>query len=116
MAGAPKGNSNAKKGMEARNALRRSLCKRAIAFKAAYKKEHGEPYPNPDELTNFQIGLELVADHMLDREKDALPVFNAVADRIDGKPSQDVQLSGDPENPIGILPFEFVAPSDPEET
>lgn len=80
-AGAPKGNDNAKRGTEVRQALRRAICK--VGMKVTEEEfEEG--------LTNYQKGLEALAAGFLPGDKDALAVFREVADRMDGKPVQQI--------------------------
>lgn len=90
--GGQPGNDNAKRGMEARDSLRRSLCKRGMKVKADHEDEHGEPYPNDDGLTNYQIGMDSVTDDMLIGERGSRETFTVVADRTDGKPAQSHEI------------------------
>ena len=98
--GAQPGNDNAKRGMEVRESLRRSLCKLGMKVKVDHEDEHGEPYPNDDDLTNYQIGMDSVTDDMLIGERGSRETFTVVADRTDGKPAQSVELTGAGGNPI----------------
>lgn len=105
MAGAPKGNSNAKDGLEARQSL-----KRALARLANEKKGKGKASPN-DPVKTWRDGLDKLMDEYVAQGLAGQPwALKDVIDRIDGKAAQSVVIGGDPENPVGILPFEFVAP------
>ena len=81
---APKGNSNAKKGTQWREALERALA-RSCKTKAK----------------TVGAGLDKIADivvkEALDGNKDA---WQEIANRLDGKHAQSVQLSGDEDNPV----------------
>ena len=104
MAGAPKGNKNAaKKRLPWSQALKRSLTRLA--------DKEGEDSPN------YRKGLDRVADAVV---KDAAAgnkdAWMELGNRLEGKPGQTVTLAGDPENPIGVLPFEFIEPTDTTET
>jgi len=50
-----------------------------------------------------------VVERALAGDKDA---WTEIANRLDGRPAQSVEVSGDPDNPIGVLPFGFVDPED----
>lgn len=100
--GAPKGSKNAFKGSEWSKSLKRAMSR----FSAKEGDEH----------VSWRRGLDRVADKVIaaacEGQKDA---WQEIANRIEGKPGQSVELSGNPEKPIGILPFEFVDPKDTEE-
>lgn len=96
--GAPKGNTNAKKGKLWRDALERALARAG---------ERGD--------RTVERGLDKVADTVvmqaIEGDKQAI---QEIGNRIDGKPAQSVEITGDTEKPIGVLPFEFVKPANTE--
>ena len=111
--GAPLGNDNAKRGTAARDSLRRSICRLAINMRTEYEAEHGEPWPNEDDLTNYEIGLDLVSDDMLVGMKGGRETFREVADRTDGKAIQAIELTGGDGGPVGVIyKMEFPANGD----
>lgn len=75
--GAPSGNSNAKKGREWFDALRKECVQRKALEGLA----------------------KLVVDKALEGERWAI---EEIGNRMDGKPAQSVALSGDPEQPLSI--------------
>lgn len=88
MAGAPLGNKNsAKKRLPWQQALKRSLTR--------YASEHGEDSPN------YRRGLDKVADQVvrqaIEGNKDA---WQEIANRIEGKPGQTVELTGELSIPL----------------
>jgi hypothetical protein len=104
MAGAPLGNKNAaKKRLPWQQALKRSLTRLSA-------KEG-------DEGPRYRKGLDRIADQVvkqaLDGNKDA---WMEIANRVEGKPGQSIEITGDPKKPIGILPWEFVNAEQPEDT
>lgn len=83
MAGAPKGNTNAVKGNEWHLAIKRALARR------------GEG--------DYRKGLDKLAEKVVDAaEEGDSKAWQDIADRFDGKPKQAVELSENPENPIGM--------------
>ena len=85
--GAPIGNQNAVKAKRWQQAIDRALEKRS---KAEGIQE-----------------LDRLAEKFLDcvdaGAKDFMPGFSALGDRLDGKPAQQVQLSGDADAPLKIV-------------
>ncbi len=104
--GAPLGNKNgAKKRLPWSQALKRSLTRLAA--------KDGEDSPN------YRKGLDKVADAVVrDAAKGNKDAWMELGNRLEGKPGQTVELVGDPDRPIPILPYEFVNAdaTDPEET
>jgi hypothetical protein len=101
--GAQPGNKNAaKKRLPWQQALKRQLTRLAA--------DEGEKKPN------YRRGLDRVAKKVVDQaaegNKDA---WMEIANRLEGKPGQSVEISGNPDKPIGILPFEFIDSTDSEE-
>ena len=101
--GAQPGNKNsAKKRLPWSQSLKRSLTRLAA--------ENGEDSPN------YRKGLDKVADAVVrdavDGNKDA---WMELGNRLEGKPGQTVELVGDADRPIPILPYEFVN-ADAEDT
>ena len=84
--GAPIGNQNAVKAKRWQQAIDRALAKRS----------KGDAIAALDDLA------EKFLDAVEKGDKDFMPGFTALGDRIDGKPAQQVQLSGDEENPIAV--------------
>ena len=81
--GAPSGNQNAAKAKMWHGAIMRALERRGGGDKLA--------------------ALDLLAEKLLDAVADGdLPAIKELGDRIDGKPKQQVELSGDAENPVTI--------------
>ena len=79
--GAQPGNDNAKRGFEYRLALRKAMA-----------REHG----------TTSEGLEKVAKKLVEAAENGEQwAIKEIADRFDGKSSQSIVLSEDPENPIG---------------
>ena len=78
MAGAPVGNTNAKKAKEFEGALRRALAR--------------------DDWKRLNQGCEKVSDAFANGEPWAAQF---VADRLDGKPAQTI--AGDPDNPLHTI-------------
>ena len=94
--GAQLGNKNAaKKRLPWSQALKRSLTRLA--------EKNGEDSPN------YRRGLDKVADAVVkdavDGNKDA---WMELGNRLEGKPGQTVELVGDPDRPIPVIPYEFV--------
>lgn len=84
--GAPKGNTNAAKGRRWAHAIERAL----------------EAYPKRAISLSVNQGMDNAAYeyvHKLMLEKD-IAFFRELGDRIDGKAAQQVQLTGDEENPV----------------
>lgn len=67
---------------------------------------------NPDKLRNACIKL------LDDAEQGNLGAFNAITDRLEGKPAQSVTLLGDEDNPlvtkVEIVPLANKTDTDPE--
>lgn len=93
-AGAPKGNKNGTKGSEWANALKRAMARKVNS-------------------TTFRDGLDQVADKVVAQAIDEgdFKAWQEIGNRMDGRPGQAVMITGDPDQPIGILPFEFVSPN-----
>jgi len=81
MAGAPIGNQNAVRAKLARAALDKALEKRS---------------PTDRYFSLIQIWDKLIED-AIDGDKQAAAM---IIDRLDGKPAQSVEVSGDADNPI----------------
>lgn len=80
MAGAPKGNNNATKGREFREALKRALAHR---------------------YDTASDGLMEIANKLVDAaEKGEGWAIKEIGDRIEGKPAQAMTIGGDKENPM----------------
>jgi hypothetical protein len=81
--GAQPGNQNAAKGRMWRDAIQRALRKRS-------KSDQVE-------------ALDELAEQFLDAvSKGDIQAFKELGDRLDGKPAQQVTLSGDADNPLRI--------------
>ena len=104
MVGAPKGNQNATKGAEWRQAIKRALTRLAEA-------------ENPDEEITYRRGLDILAAKFVEAaaEGDAW-ALKEIGDRLDGKPGQSVTVGGDPDNPLASLAIEFIKPPTTDET
>lgn len=90
MAGAPKGNKNAaKKRLPWQQALKRALTRLAA--------DNGEAKPN------YRRGLDRVASKVVEQaaegNKDA---WQEISNRIEGKPSQAVVLTGPNDGPVSV--------------
>ena len=88
--GGQPGNSNATRGAEWRQAI-----KRALSHKSGQ---------------DYRAGLDLIASQIVDAacEGDQWAI-REVGDHIDGKPQQSVALGSDPDNPLRVsLPIEFI--------
>ena len=93
MAGAPQGNTNAVKGMDCRQALKRALSRKS-----------GKTY---------REGLDAVMDeYVVQACAGESWAIRDMIDRLDGKPAQAVTLSAPDGGPIGVLPFGFQDPED----
>lgn len=92
MAGAPEGNQNAARGKEFRAALQRALAKRADG-------------------QGWVVALDKIANKLLDlAESGEQWAVQELANRIDGKPAQQVVLNGDEEGgPVKIQTIEIKA-------
>jgi len=93
--GGQPGNNNAGKGKPWREALDQAL--------KQYKT---------DEI-KAKTALHKIATKVVERalggDKDA---WQEIGNRLDGRPAQSVEVAGDPDRPIGVLPFGFVDPED----
>ena len=98
MAGAPKGNSNAKVGRRARQAL-----EKAVYRLSHPDQDHGRCVEGFEALV--QMWMKTITDYM---EEGNVQGLNAVMDRLDGKPATALTISGDEENPITINKVERV--------
>lgn len=88
--GGQPGNSNATRGAEWRQAI-----KRALSHKSG---------------KDYRAGLDLIASQIVDAacEGDQWAI-REIGDRIDGKPHQSLALGSDPDNPLRVsLPIEFI--------
>ena len=92
--GAQPGNDNAHKGAEWHHALKRAMARKVKS-------------------TTFRDGLDKVADVVVAQAIDDgdRTAWQEIGNRMDGKPGQAVVITGDPDKPIGIMPFEFIAPN-----
>ena len=87
MAGAPKGNDNAKKGRMWRDAIRYALARRGRQEDAQELAEAGDDAA--------MRGLRIIAVKFLEAVEDGgTAEFRELGDRIDGKAVQGVELSG----------------------
>lgn len=93
--GGQPGNNNASKGKPWRDAIDKALKQ----FKTDEIKA---------KTALFNIATKVV-EKALDGDKDAI---QEIGNRLDGRPAQSVEVAGDPDNPIGVLPFAFVDPED----
>ncbi len=84
--GGQPGNQNAVKGKRWQQAIDRALAKRS----------KGDAIAALDELAEQFLNAVATGD------KDFVPGFNALGDRLDGKPAQQVMLSGDSEAPLQV--------------
>ena len=82
--GAPLGNQNAAKGKRWQQAIDRALAKRS----------KGDAIKALDELADKFL------DSVATGDKDFVPGFSALGDRLDGKPAQALTVAGDPDNPM----------------
>lgn len=90
MAGAPIGNQNAKQGAEWRSAIKRALSRRS-----------GE---------NWRKGLDEVADKYVQAAANGDPwAMKDLGDRLDGKPSQSVDLDIQGEVGVRSVTKEYVS-------
>lgn len=73
--------------------------------------------PRPTDVSDLIAGLDAAADEfiaMLFTDKD-LACFKEFADRLDGKPSQSVDLGSDPDRPLlQKVVREIVRPPNPD--
>lgn len=98
--GAPFGNQNAVKAKRWQQAIDRALAKRS----------GGDAIKALDELA------EKFLDAVETGDKDKIPGFNALGDRLDGKPKQQIEQTGLDDGPIEHnLTVEFVN-ADPDST
>lgn len=94
MAGAPRNNINATKGSQWRQAIRKALAK--------YADEQGDK-------AKASRGLELVARKFIEAAAAGEPwAMKELGDRIDGKPSQGVELSGPAGGPIEAVEWSIL--------
>ncbi len=86
---APIGNRNSEKGKIVRSLIKQRLAERAM--------------------------LAVIVDAMIDKAADGdLPAAKEIFDRIDGKPQQSMELSGDPDAPIvNEIQVKLIKPNDP---
>jgi hypothetical protein len=85
--GAPKGNRNAAKGRIWTQAIERALERR---------KSRGKQIK----------AIDMIADKLLDQAQAGdLQALKELGDRLEGKPTQQVELGGIPENPIRVQPW-----------
>lgn len=88
--GAPLGNQNAAKAKRWTAAIERALERRATGK------------PRPTDVSDLIAGLDAAADEFVAQifaDKD-LGYFKELGDRLDGKPSQAVDLGSDPDRPV----------------
>lgn len=91
-AGAPFGNKNALKAKRWQQAIDRALAKRS----------GGDAIKALDELAEKYLESIAAGD------KDFIPGFSSLGDRLDGRPAQQVIHSGDEENPVRLEKIERV--------
>ena len=94
---APIGNQNAAKGAEWREAIKRALTRASAKLK------------DNDEI-GWRRGLDSVADKFIAAAEDGEPwAMKEIGDRIDGKPAQSVDLTGEVNIPLsGTVRFRKV--------
>ena len=94
--GAPKGNQNAAKGKRWEAAIIRAI------------ERYQDPEKKPKAARNATMqGIDAAADAFVAQmfaTKD-LGFFKEFGDRIDGKPKQQVELGGIPDNPVKVQPW-----------
>lgn len=90
--GAPLGNQNAAKAKRWEAAVERALARRA----------NGQPAP--EDVSDLIRGIDAAADAFVSQLFDAkdLGYFKELADRLDGKPKQQIEASGEGGGPIVI--------------
>ena len=84
---APLGNQNAARAKRWRDAINRALERRS----------KGDGIKALDQLADQFLDAVATGD------KDAIPGFAALGDRLDGKPAQQLQLQGDEDQPLKIV-------------
>lgn len=109
---APKGNQNAARGAQWRHALIRAL-----------RRAGGEESPfDGIEPTPEMKALDEIADKVIEAAKEGpshekgdpwLGTVGLLGDRLDGKPAQQVQLSGDADSPLVVQTIRFTDADDP---
>jgi len=101
--GAPRGNQNAVKGTEWRDAIRYELAR------LGRQVEGDDPA--------YRKGLRQCAQEFIKAAKAGeMWALKELGDRTDGKASQSVELSGPDGGPVAILPFQFTDAKDPSAT
>lgn len=88
--GAPEGNQNAAKGKRWAAAIERALARKATGETA------------PADVSDLMRGVDAAADAFVAQmfaDKD-LGYFKELGDRMDGKPSQSLDLGSDPDRPL----------------
>ena len=88
--GAPVGNQNAVKAKRWQQAIDRALKRRA-------KSEQIEEL---DRLADIYLDTVEAMTEGTDKRGPSIDGFRDLADRLDGKPAQQVQLQGDPDAPL----------------
>lgn len=93
--GAPKGNDNAAKGREWRQAIQRALSR--------YSAKEGDRRPS------YRAGLDKIADELVKAAAQADRwAIEEIGNRADGKPAQSVTVAGDEDKPLMIQKIERV--------
>jgi hypothetical protein len=89
---APQGNQNAAKGRRWSAAIERALERRATGQQA------------PQDVSDFIRGIDAAADLFVSELFDSkdLGCFKELGDRLDGKPKQQIEASGEGGGPIVI--------------
>ena len=93
MAGAPQGNTNARRGFQARQALEMAIAN------GGEEKQVAEGMQLLYNIWRVQVAKAMEGDQA---------ATNAIMDRLDGKPGQSIMLSGDEDNPVTIAQVERV--------
>ena len=92
LGGAPIGNDNARKGREWRNAINRALEKRG----------NGDRTAALDALAEQFLSAVVEMTKSTEKRGPSVQGFAELADRLDGRASQDVTLGGNPDSPLHL--------------
>jgi hypothetical protein len=95
MAGAPKGNTNSARGKAFTDALKRMIARRG----------EGDAIP-------YEGGLNKLAEVLVEEAIDNRQAWamQEIANRLDGKPAQSVELTGDEDRPLTMGIVRLVRP------
>ena len=97
--GQPGNKNSAKKRLPWSQALKRSLTRLA--------DKEGEDSPN------YRKGLDKVADAVVrDAALGNKDAWMEIGNRLEGKPGNTLEISGNPDKPLGIKPFAFADTED----